>query len=163
MRQTIRRLVIIIFVCGVAISFASAQQRHRRSRHPVSKTPEVRPININQATPEETARLVEECALSEKPKPETATKAPILCGKAISLPKPPYPAEAKAAKISGVVTVSAVMDETGRAIWARALSGHPLLQGAAVKAACMARYSPTLISGRAVKVETRITYNFVNQ
>lgn len=162
MRQPIYRLVITLFVFCVAITFAGAQQRHRRQRRPISKANEVKPVNVNQAAPEETAKFVEECAFSEKPKPETATKVPVLCGKAISLPKPPYPEAARAAKVSGVVTVSAVMDETGRVIWARAVNGHPLLQSAAVKAACLARYSPTLISGRAVKAETIISYNFVS-
>jgi protein TonB len=46
---------------------------------------------------------------------------------------------------------------------ARAITGHPLLQQAAVQAAYGARFSPTLLSGQPVKVTGVITYNFVAQ
>jgi len=101
-----------------------------------------------------------------KPTP-TPRRAPIsggvLNGKAISLPKPPYPAIAKAARASGTVTVQVTIDETGKVISARAVGGHPLLQQAAVQAAYGARFSPTQLSGQPVKVTGVITYNFVAQ
>jgi TonB family C-terminal domain len=87
----------------------------------------------------------------------------MLCGKAISLPKPPYPQEAKAAKASGPVTVQVVIDEEGRMIWAKPIDGDPLLQEGSVKAACRARVMPVKISGRAVKADGAIVYNFVAQ
>src|ERR1044072_5288225 len=75
----------------------------------------------------------------EPPPPEakpTPRAAPIsggvLNGKAISLPKPAYPAIARAAHASGTVVVQVVIDENGNVISAHAVSGHPLLQGAAV-------------------------------
>ncbi|MBD0325774.1 MAG: energy transducer TonB [Pyrinomonadaceae bacterium] len=85
----------------------------------------------------------------------------ILNGKAISLPKPPYPAIARAARASGTVVVQVIVDETGKVISARAISGHPLLQQAAVKAAYEARFAPTMLSGQPVKVMGTISYNFV--
>ena len=101
-----------------------------------------------------------------KPTP-TPRRAPIsggvLNGKAISLPKPPYPAIAKAARASGTVTVQVTIDESGKVISARAVGGHPLLQQAAVQAAYGARFSPTQLSGQPVKVTGVITYNFVAQ
>lgn len=101
-----------------------------------------------------------------KPTP-TPRKAPIsggvLNGKAISLPKPPYPPIAKAARASGTVTVQVTIDESGKVISARAVGGHPLLQQAAVQAAYGARFSPTQLSGQPVKVTGVITYNFVAQ
>ena len=101
-----------------------------------------------------------------KPSP-TPRRAPIsggvLNGKAISLPKPPYPAIARAARASGTVTVQVTIDESGRVISARAVGGHPLLQQAAVQAAHGARFSPTQLSGQPVKVTGVITYNFVAQ
>jgi protein TonB len=87
----------------------------------------------------------------------------VLNGKAISLPKPPHPAVAKAARASGTVTVQVTIDENGNVISARAVSGHPLLQAAAVQAARGARFSPTKLSGQPVKVTGVITYNFVAQ
>ena len=85
----------------------------------------------------------------------------VLNGKAISKPQPAYPPIAKAARASGTVTVQIVVDESGRVISASAVSGHPLLQQAAVAAARQARFSPTLLSGQPVKVSGVITYNFV--
>lgn len=63
---------------------------------------------------------------------KTTSKRPpisggVLNGKAISLPKPPYPPIAKAAKASGTVAVQVVVDENGNVISANAMSGHPLL------------------------------------
>jgi periplasmic protein TonB len=101
-----------------------------------------------------------------KPTP-TPRRAPIsggvLNGKALSLPKPGYPPIAKAARASGTVTVQVTIDESGKVVSARAVSGHPLLQQAAVQAAYGARFSPTQLSGQPVKVTGVITYNFVAQ
>ncbi len=85
----------------------------------------------------------------------------VLNGKATSLPKPTYPPLARTARASGTVTVQVVIDETGKVIDARAVSGHPLLQPAAVQAARQARFSPTLLSGKPVRVSGVLTYNFV--
>lgn len=102
----------------------------------------------------------------EAPRP-TPPRAPIsggvLNGKAISLPKPQYPPIARAAHASGTVVVQVTIDENGNVIAAHAVSGHPLLQGAAVGAARQARFSPTKLSGQPVKVTGVIQYNFVAQ
>ena len=101
-----------------------------------------------------------------KPTPEpkkTVVSGGVLNGKAISKPQPAYPPIAKAARASGTVTVQILVDESGRVVSANAVSGHPLLQQAAVSAARNARFSPTLLSGQPVKVSGVITYNFVLQ
>jgi len=85
----------------------------------------------------------------------------VLNGKAINLPKPPYPPAARAVRASGLVSVQVLIDEDGRVMSASAVSGHPLLRGAAEQAARGARFSPTLLSGQPVKVSGVITYNFV--
>ena len=59
------------------------------------------------------------------------------------------------------MAVQVLIDESGRVVSASAVSGHPLLRAAAVSAAQGARFSPTLLSGQAVKVSGVITYNFV--
>ncbi|HEV2859839.1 MAG TPA: TonB family protein [Pyrinomonadaceae bacterium] len=97
------------------------------------------------------------------PKPKTVVSGGVLNGKAISKPTPAYPPIARAARASGTVTVQILVDEGGRVISATAVSGHPLLQQAAVAAARQARFSPTLLSGQPVKVSGVITYNFVFQ
>ncbi len=95
-----------------------------------------------------------------KPAPKTVSGG-VLNGKAVSLPKPAYPPAAKAVRAGGSVSVQVLIDEEGRVVSASAVSGHPLLQQAAVAAARGARFSPTLLSGQAVKVSGVITYNFV--
>jgi TonB family protein len=99
------------------------------------------------------------------PTPAPERRAPIsggvLNGKAISKPAPSYPAVARAVRASGTVNVQVLIDEKGKVVSARAVSGHPLLQQSAVQAAYGARFSPTLLSGQPVKVTGVITYNFV--
>ncbi|MCA1618744.1 MAG: energy transducer TonB [Acidobacteria bacterium] len=85
----------------------------------------------------------------------------IISSKVIDKPAPPYPPVARAAGIFGPVAVQILVDEQGRVISARATSGNPLLQAAAVQAAHKARFTPTLLGGQPVKVTGSITYNFV--
>jgi TonB family protein len=85
----------------------------------------------------------------------------VLNDKATSLPPPVFPAIARSAHASGEVTVEVTIDETGRIVAARAVSGHPLLQAAAVAAARQARFTPTRLNGEPVKVAGTLVYNFV--
>jgi len=100
------------------------------------------------------------------PKP-TPPKAPIsggvMNGKAVRLVQPPYPSIARSARASGQVRVQIVIDENGNVISAAPMSGHPLLQGAAVSAARSSKFTPTKLSGMPVKVSGVIIYNFVAQ
>ena len=98
-----------------------------------------------------------------KPTPRAPVSGGVLNGKAISLPKPGYPAIAKAAHASGTVVVQVLIDENGNVVSANAVSGHPLLIQAAVSAARSAKFSPTKLSGQPVKVTGVIQYNFVAQ
>ncbi|HVS21915.1 MAG TPA: TonB family protein [Pyrinomonadaceae bacterium] len=66
----------------------------------------------------------------------------IVNGKALSLPRPPYPEEARAIGASGVVRVQIKIDEEGKVIEANALCGHPLLAKPAEAAARRARFHP---------------------
>lgn len=95
--------------------------------------------------------------------PKVIKASVVLNSKALSLPKPIYPPMARQIKVQGMVTVQVLIDETGKVISARAVSGHPLLIPEAQKAALQARFSPTTISDRPVKVSGVITYNFVIQ
>lgn len=82
---------------------------------------------------------------------------------AVNKPTPPYPPIAKAAHASGFVKVEVVIDESGQVIRSHAVSGHPLLQAAAVAAARYARFSPTSIDGQSVKVRGFLSYEFKDQ
>jgi Ca-activated chloride channel family protein len=94
--------------------------------------------------------------------PPMQISAGVINGKATSLPKPPYPAAARAVKASGAVSIQVTVDESGNIVSASAMSGHPLLRAAAEQAAKGAKFSPTMMSGQPVRVTGVITYNFVN-
>lgn len=87
----------------------------------------------------------------------------VLNGKTISMPQPEMPVIARAAHASGEVDVQVTVDEEGNVIAAKAISGHPLLQAAAVTAARQAKFTPTRLSGQAVKVQGILVYNFTNE
>jgi TonB family protein len=84
----------------------------------------------------------------------------VLNGSAISLPSPSYPDTARRMRQAGLVQVEVVVDENGKVISARAMSGPPSLRDVAVQAAYRARFSPTKLSGQPVKVTGQINYNF---
>src|ERR1043165_952419 len=65
-----------------------------------------------------------------------------LNSRGVDIPKPTYPAIAKSARVSGSVVTHVVIDERGDVIWARVVSGHPLLRGAVEKVVCEARVKP---------------------
>jgi periplasmic protein TonB len=81
----------------------------------------------------------------------------ILNAKAIYLPQPEVPP----GEASGVVLVAVMIDEQGTVIDARAVSGPQHLQAAAVNAARLARFSPTMLMGEPVRVTGTLSYNFV--
>lgn len=109
--------------------------------------------------------------IPEAPPPPTEIKKPappvlrktVLNGEALELPKPPYPVLAKVNHIQGPVSVQVLIDESGKVVSARAVSGNAFLSTEAVKAAYRARFSPTKIGDQPVKVSGTITYNFVLQ
>ena len=85
----------------------------------------------------------------------------IINSKATNFPMPAYPPAAKAVRAAGTVAVKVTIDESGDVIEAMAVSGHPLLRGAAVQAAREAKFPPTLLSGQPVKVSGILTYEFI--
>jgi hypothetical protein len=91
----------------------------------------------------------------------------VLNGKAIKLPLPIYPEKAKTIRIKNPemlkVSVQVVIDETGKVISAKALTGHILLRDSAIEAALDATFTPTLLSNQPVKVIGVINYLFSAQ
>ncbi|MBC7928948.1 MAG: TonB family protein [Rubrivivax sp.] len=99
----------------------------------------------------------------QKPTGPVRLPSEVIASKAINKPAPPYPLIAKQGRIQGPVSVQVVIDEQGRVVSAKATSGPPLLQAAAVQAAYRASFTPTLLSKQPVKVTGVIIYNFVLQ
>lgn len=94
---------------------------------------------------------------------ESSAPLNVLNGRALKLAMPSYPAKARKARASGTVVVKVLIDEEGKVIAAKAISGHPLLLDASVEAAKNSLFSPTLLSGQPLKVEGVIQYNFVQR
>jgi TonB family protein len=99
------------------------------------------------------------------PSPAPVTKNLIkslgaVTGQMLNKPDLPYPPLARTSSIQGPVTVQVLIDEKGKVISARAISGHPLLRLAAEQAAYQARFSPSLLSNQPIKASGTITFNF---
>ena len=94
------------------------------------------------------------------PAPRVPVSGGVLNGKALSLPAPIYPEMARRMRVAGKVEVEVIVDENGKVVSARAISGPPSLRDTAVEAATHARFSPTKLSGQSVRISGRIEYNF---
>jgi len=81
----------------------------------------------------------------------------MLNGKAIYLPVPEVPP----GEATGVVLVQVLIDEQGSVVDAKAVSGPQHLQAAAVNAARLARFTPTMLLGEPVRVSGTLSYSFV--
>jgi len=100
------------------------------------------------------------------PPRQPAAKRIVRVGSHIKAPRqtysvqPEYPPLARQAHVSGTVVVDAVLDEHGNVEGAHALSGHPLLIPAALRAVLQWKYEPTLLNGTPVAVEMEVTVHF---
>jgi len=74
--------------------------------------------------------------------------------------QPVYPPLAKTARISGTVVVQVAVSREGRVQNVRRISGHPLLEMAAVDAVRQWRYRPYLLNGEPVEVESMVAISF---
>lgn len=94
------------------------------------------------------------------PPPKARVHGGVLNGRAIKLVKPSYPADAHNAGASGEVEVQIVFDEDGKVIWARAITGHPLLRAVCEDAAWQSTFPPMKVEGKPEKVTGVLVYNF---
>ena len=118
--------------------------------------------NVNTGSP--AVRLDSEPPTAPAPRPILKpVSGGVLNGTALSLPPPYYPENARRLRMSGVVVVQVVVDETGKVISAEAISGPSTFKDVALQAALKARFSPTKLSGQPVKVSGVINYKFALQ
>ena len=123
----------------------------------------IQPLNLDLRPLTDTNRKDVVMSDSEPPAPRPLLKpvsGGVLNGKALSLPAPNYPETARRTRIAGTVEVEVVVDENGKVISARAITGPQILRDVAVEAALRARFSPTKLSGQSVKIAGRIDYKF---
>jgi TonB family protein len=90
--------------------------------------------------------------------------APVAVGSLTSKAKqkvsPAYPAIARAARVTGTVTVFLVINEKGEVENVQKLEGPLQLQQAAADAARRWRFNPTVIDGQPVRVTGYLSFNF---
>ncbi|HEX6123749.1 MAG TPA: energy transducer TonB [Pyrinomonadaceae bacterium] len=80
-------------------------------------------------------------------------EAGVIEGRAVRLVKPVDTG------VYGIVVVRVLVDEKGNVAHAGAINRHPRLQESVRTAACESKFSPTVLSGKPVKVTGIITYN----
>jgi protein TonB len=81
-------------------------------------------------------------------------------GMVIKKVDPVYPAIAKTARVQGTVILAAVIGKDGAIQNLHVVSGHPLLQGAAMDAVKQWRYKPYILNGEPVEVDTQVEVHF---
>jgi hypothetical protein len=86
-------------------------------------------------------------------------KSDIVKGKMISLPQPQFSFDEKP-RPPEKVSIRVLVGENGEVLSARPVAGRWLLFEATVKAACKARFGPTLLQGVPIKTTRVITYDF---
>ncbi len=93
---------------------------------------------------------------------ENVIKGGLVSGRATNLPKPAYPKEARKVKAAGTINVTVLIDENGKIILAKAVCPSNVdLAESAEQAAFASSFTPTLLSGKPVKVTGVIVYNFI--
>lgn len=75
--------------------------------------------------------------------------------------EPVYPPAARAARVQGVVLLRAVINKSGQPVDVSVISGHPLLNDAAIQAVRQWEYRPSMLNGQPIEIITTITVNFV--
>jgi periplasmic protein TonB len=74
--------------------------------------------------------------------------------------EPEYPGIAKAARVSGTVTLRAIISKDGSIEKIEYVSGPPLLMASAMSAVKEWRYRPTMLNGQPVEVDTTVQVVF---
>lgn len=85
----------------------------------------------------------------------------ILNGKARSLKIPNYPLNARSRKAEGTIPVRVTLDEQGNIVSAKAVCGDAELAAASEEAAKNAKFSPTVLDGKPVRVIGILIYKFM--
>lgn len=78
----------------------------------------------------------------------------------ISRVEPEYPEMARKGRITGVVRMRALIGKDGQIKKLDLISGHPLLQQAALDAVRLWRYKPAFVNGEPIEVDTTIDVIF---
>ena len=80
--------------------------------------------------------------------------------KLMNNPMPVYPVLAKRGRVEGTVRLTATISKDGSVEKVETVSGHPILEQAALEAVRRWKYRPTVLNGEAVEVITTIDVVF---
>lgn len=98
--------------------------------------------------------------------PNPVEPKPVARGGVISAPRllhsvrPVYPALAMSNRIEGDVQIQALIDQTGKVVSTKVVSGPILLRRAATDAVQQWRYSPATLDGKPTSMEYKVTVSF---
>ena len=71
-----------------------------------------------------------------------------------------YPPVARAQHVQGDVVIDALIDATGKVTATKVITGHPLLQTAAVDSLRLWKYQPAQLNGQAIPIHINVTVTF---
>jgi TonB family protein len=114
----------------------------------------VTPVQVPAAPPREIP------APAQQPPAPRRTGGNLQPVRAISTPAPVMPLLAKERRISGVVTLDALVDKRGAVTNLKVISGNPLLIGSARDAVSKWLYKPATLNGEPIEAEVRIEVRF---
>jgi len=168
MKKPTRCLIVLFLICSAFWQVMAQENKGSSPKStPTTTTDTEHPKSEVDLMLEEAKKLGEPImgTCLEKCGEDANAKTPegVETGRALELPQPAYPVLAARAHAAGEVRVQVIVDIDGKVIAASAISGHPLLQAAAVKAARSALFTPMKFEGKPVKVVGVILYNFVRQ
>lgn len=147
--------LLVLFFVLLLSSFGSAQEPDKKTRAKIlaNVADDQRRMALCEAS-------VREEQIKKFGKPLPAVSGHCWDGCPTSAPKPSYPATARRDRISGNVTINAVVDETGKVVYAKVVKGSAEFRRPALDAAYASSYQPKIFCGRPVKFWWRITYHF---
>ena len=105
-------------------------------------------------------------ALPEPPHEEPPAREPLRIGgrleqpKQISRTEPNYPLLARSARVQGVVEIEGMINEEGRIEQIKVVTGHPMLNDAAVECVRKWKYKPGRLNGQIIEMPIKILVRF---
>ncbi len=112
----------------------------------------------SSSTPEEVARLTS--ASAKMPELGVTVSQGVVEANLLHKVDPVYPAAARSRGVTGSVVLDAAIKENGSVGKVKIVSGPAILADAAINALHEWKYSPTLLNGKPVQAEKRITFVF---
>jgi protein TonB len=94
------------------------------------------------------------------PKKAVRISGGVMAGLILTKVQPAYPADAKAAGVSGAVVLHVIIGKDGTVENLQVISGPEMLQKSAIEAVTQWTYKPYLLNGEPVQVDTTVTVMF---